>query len=166
MSQPSKLTPALYGGLAIGVLSAVPVLNLINCACCAGTILGGMLAVYLYRQQLDGSLPIQMGDGALLGLMAGIFGALLGSALTAIIGGFSMEYLQKLLETLDNPELNQVLEQFGPDFFAKGIFIAAFITSLIADAIFGLIGGLIGVSLFGKPSRPMTPPWQQPPTQP
>lgn len=64
---PSKTQPALLGGVAIGVLSALPVINLANC-CCAWILFGGGLAAYLMQQ----SYPhrVNVGDGALVGLMA------------------------------------------------------------------------------------------------
>ena len=43
--KPSKLMPALYGGIIIGLLSGIPFISLINCICCAGVIIGGFLAV-------------------------------------------------------------------------------------------------------------------------
>ena len=46
--KPDKLMPALYGGIVIGILSGVPGLNLINCLCCAGIMLGGIVSVYLW----------------------------------------------------------------------------------------------------------------------
>ena len=39
----SRLQPALLGGVVIGVLSALPVINVANC-CCAWILFGGALA--------------------------------------------------------------------------------------------------------------------------
>ena len=46
---PPKLQPALFGGLFIGVLSALPIINIGNC-CCLWVIGGGVLATYLMQQ--------------------------------------------------------------------------------------------------------------------
>ena len=70
---PSKTQPALLGGLTIGVLSALPVINLANC-CCAWILFGGALAAYLMQQ--NHAEPIMIGDGAIVGLLAGVIGAL------------------------------------------------------------------------------------------
>ena len=43
----SKLQPALYGGLLLGVLSALPIISLGNCACCLWVLAGGAMAAYL-----------------------------------------------------------------------------------------------------------------------
>ena len=58
--------------MAIGVLSALPVINLANC-CCAWILFGGALAAYLMQQ--NHPEPIQIGDGAIVGLLAGLVGA-------------------------------------------------------------------------------------------
>src|SRR6187402_3859167 len=69
---PSKTQPALLGGVTIGVLSALPIINLANC-CCAWIVFGGALAAYL--MQANHPEPIQIGDGAIVGLLAGLIGA-------------------------------------------------------------------------------------------
>jgi hypothetical protein len=51
-TQPSKFMPALYGGIIMAVISAVPVVNLVNCFCCAGIMLGGFLAVFFFKKEL------------------------------------------------------------------------------------------------------------------
>ena len=66
---PPKLQPALLAGVAIGVLSSLPVVNLANVCCCAWVIFGGGLAAYLMQQ--NHPAPIEAGDGALVGLLAG-----------------------------------------------------------------------------------------------
>ena len=45
-----KLQPAFFGGLFIGVLSALPIINIGNCCCCLWVIGGGVLAAYLMQQ--------------------------------------------------------------------------------------------------------------------
>src|SRR5690606_23283660 len=69
----SKLQPTLLGGLFIGVLSALPVVSMGNCLCCLWVVSGGVLAAYLLQQNQDA--PIQAGDAAIVGLLAGIVGA-------------------------------------------------------------------------------------------
>ena len=66
---PPRLQPALLGGLFIGVLSALPIINIGNC-CCLWVLGGGALAAYLMQQ--NHPYPITVADGALVGLMAGV----------------------------------------------------------------------------------------------
>src|SRR5205814_1251056 len=65
--------PALIGGLVMGVLSALPLVNAANICCCLWVIAGGAVAAYLLQQ--NQTMPIAPGDGALVGLFAGIIGA-------------------------------------------------------------------------------------------
>ena len=45
---PSMLKPALISGVAFGVAGSIPVINWINCACCALIIGCGFFAAFLY----------------------------------------------------------------------------------------------------------------------
>ena len=80
-SKPDKMVPSIIGGVIIGVISTVPGLSLINCFCCAGVVLGGFFAVFFYQRNL-GDTPLTYSDGALVGILAGIFGAVIGSIIT------------------------------------------------------------------------------------
>ena len=64
--------PALLGGLFIGVLSALPVVQICNC-CCLWIIGGGLLAAYLKQQNQPVSLTLM--QGAQVGLFAGLIGS-------------------------------------------------------------------------------------------
>src|SRR5258708_16718377 len=76
---PPRFQPALFGGLFIGVLSALPIINIGNC-CCLWVIGGGVLATYLMQQ--NHPFPIAAADGALVGLLAGLIGGVLGTLLS------------------------------------------------------------------------------------
>ena len=83
--KPSKLMPALYGGVIMGVISGIPFLNLVNCLCCAGVMLGGFMAVFFYQKDLTPEKgPLTNSDSLQLGALAGVFGALVGLVLTVI----------------------------------------------------------------------------------
>jgi hypothetical protein len=148
--QPSKLMPAIWGGVLIGVISGVPLLNFINCACCAGIIGGGVLAVYLFRNHVDPAKPLNMADGAALGILAGIFGAIIGSVLDGLFGTFTFDYLYKISEYMDNPEFNDMIDRLNPKVIGPGLFFVGFVFKLVFNCVFGLVGGLLGVSFFGK----------------
>lgn len=153
--QPSKLMPGLWGGVVVGLLSGIPVLNFINCACCLGVMIGGSVAVYLYRNSLDPGQPVLMSDGALLGLLAGVFGAIIGNMLEVIFGAITYDALLQLAQYIDNPEFQEVLDEIRPILTEGGFILVTFFIGLVIDffifSIFGLFGGMIGVSLFGAP---------------
>ena len=64
---------ALLGGVFIGVLSVLPIVNVANVCCCMWVIAGGMLTAFLENQR--GRQSITVARGAFLGLIAGIIGA-------------------------------------------------------------------------------------------
>ncbi len=64
---PAKLQPALLAGVAIGVLSALPVMSIANLCCCAWVVMGGTARVV--PDAAEYPAPITVGDGALVGLL-------------------------------------------------------------------------------------------------
>jgi len=163
------LQPALLGGVAIGVLSALPVINLANC-CCAWILFGGGLAAYLMQQQRP--TPISVGDGALVGLGAGIIGAfvwtLVAIPLHAVLIPLQTSILERAVSTAADmpPEAREFLEALssGP---AMGVAaVLGFFISLFVCSLFAMIGGLFGALIFRKsePPPPMSGPTFTPPT--
>jgi len=154
--RPDKLKPALLGGILIGIISAIPVLNWINCFCCAGIIIGGIVAVHFYNKNLVGH-ELTSSDGVTIGLMAGASGALISTILTSIIMGGVKHQIDRILENSSQipPELEDALiqiQQMGGEMF---FIIIGLVFSLIIYSIFGIIGGLIAVSIFkGKQISP------------
>lgn len=163
---PSKLVPALIGGSVIGVLSTVPIINMGNCLCCMWILLGGFLGAYLYKRELPPGQEFPSGEGALVGLLSGIFGALFGTFLSYLFmafGGFNpgQEIIQNFLASRGDlsPELEDFLEniQDGGGISPVFVFVGLFF-SLIIDSIFGTIGGIIGAAVFknrGKTDDPV-----------
>src|SRR6476660_5767207 len=71
----NKLKPALIGGVVLGLLSVIPFVSAVNVCCCLWAILGGMLATFLYVK--SSPTPVTAGDGAIVGALAGVVGALI-----------------------------------------------------------------------------------------
>ena len=167
---PAKLQPALLAGVAIGVLSALPVVNMVNACCCAWVLFGGGLAAYLMQQ--NHPEPITTGDGAVVGLLAGLFGAVVGTLLsiplTLMMGPFQGQMVERVLESARDmpPEARRILESMrGGAAIGIGL-VFSFLMMATAGAIFGLIGGLLGALMFRKNTPPPAPPPDgfQPPT--
>jgi len=153
---PSMLKPALISGVAFGVAGAIPVINWINCACCALIIGCGFFAAYLYsKDSRSAGVSFQPGNGATVGLVSGlVYGAVsgvLGGIINSIFGlGDWQEVIDQIQasgadippETLD--QISGFMESSGSMMVVLiGIFFA-----LLFGAIFGTIGGLIGGSVF------------------
>jgi hypothetical protein len=156
--RPSKLIPSLIGGAVIGVLSTIPIISLGNCLCCMWVLLGGGLAVFLYQKDLPPDAEFPSGDAAIVGLLAGLFGALFGTFLTYFfmaIWGF--EFQQGLIDWIleSGEELTPEVEDFLYDLRdSEGlnmmfVFIRLF-GSLLINSIFGLLGGILGHAIFKK----------------
>jgi hypothetical protein len=158
---PSKVQPALIGGVAIGVLSALPFINVANC-CCAWILFGGGLAAYLMQQSHPE--PILIGDGAIVGLMAGIAGAfvwLIASVpINLAMAPFQSRMAQETLRNASDiaPELRELIERFsnGP-VIGLGMLLGFFLM-LVISTTFGMLGGLFGALLFRKNPPPVMPP--------
>ena len=171
--KPSKLLPALYGGIVMAAISAIPFVSIINCFCCAGVMLGGFLAVFFYRKDLTPQTPLTNSDALQLGALAGVFGAVIGTILSALImaifGNVSQQIILDILRGFEDSMPPGTMEQIEQSMAqsagmgAMGLMIA-FFTSIIIDPLFGLLGGLIGYSVY-KPKPGMQPP-MVPPTTP
>jgi ABC-type phosphate transport system permease subunit len=159
--QPAKLQPALLGGVTIGVLSALPVINLANC-CCAWILFGGGLAAYLMQQ--NHPEPINVGDGAIVGLLAGITGAFVWLVVSVPIGLFMAPFQSEMTERAIRdaaqaaPELRTMLENFaGAPAIGLGL-VLGFFVMLCISTLFGMLGGLFGALMFRKSPPPVQPP--------
>jgi len=155
---PQKLQPALYGGVFMGVLSALPLVQMGNC-CCLWVLGGGLLAAYLMQQNYPYAL--QAADGALVGLLAGVIGGVLGVFLSIPIemamGPVQQQMIQRIL--LSNPDVPQETKDMIEKMAAGGAVTAVMIVvrlifSVIIGAIFGMLGGLLGVAIFKKKDLP------------
>jgi hypothetical protein len=162
---PAKHQPALFGGVTIGVLSALPVVNVVNFCCCAWVVFGGALAAYLMQQ--NHPAPVSPGDGAIVGLLAGAIGAVVGSVLaipvSIAMGPFQADMIERILQGTQDlpPEVQSIFEQMRDNMMtgaAIGIgFIFSLLFSLCFYSIFGLLGGLLGSVMFRK-NTPQSPP--------
>jgi hypothetical protein len=157
-----KLQPALFGGLFIGVLSALPIINLGNCICCMWVVGGGALAVYLMQQNYP--YAVTAADGALVGLLAGVVGGIIGGLLLIPImmafGPFQERILERIIAS--NPDIPEQTRTMIQQMAAGGavLGIAALIKMVFGvciDAVFAMLGGLLGVALFKKKDLPPPP---------
>jgi len=160
----NKLKPALIGGVLLGLLSVIPFVNSLNVCCCLWAILGGMLASYLYVK--NSPAPVNTGDGAIVGALAGLVGAvvsiILGIPINYAMGPTMRNLLLGLVDRMDPQQAEMVRRQLE----MSGESVAAVIVNALILAvllfIFSIIGGLIGVALFEKrKGGPLPPP---PPT--
>jgi hypothetical protein len=139
----NKLKPALLGGLIVGLLSAIPVLNY---CCCIWGIGGGALAGFLYIK--DSPLPVRPGDGAMIGALAGVVGALL-----YLFIGVPIAYF------FSAAQIEEAFARSGVQLPVTGIalFILSGLLGGLILLVLSVIGGLIAVPMFEK-RKDGTPP--------
>ncbi|HEV3467801.1 MAG TPA: hypothetical protein VG148_00660 [Pyrinomonadaceae bacterium] len=138
---------AAIGGAVAGVLSIIPV---INYCCVLWAIGGGVLAVFMYLRGAGG--PMTPGDGAKLGVRAGIIAAviylIIALPMMLLMGGAMMS------DAMQRAGGEQALGAGALAGLGVGIvFVAAVI--LIG---FTTLGGLIGAAIFGKGAGAAPPP--------
>jgi len=155
------LMPALWGGLAIGILSALPFVSVLNLCCCLWVVTGGMLAAYVL--QSNAPQPITTGDGAAVGLLAGIAGAFVYTVvslpLNLMLGPIQRRAMSRVIEQVPNlpTELRDAVGNVGSGEMAAFGLIMGFVMMLFVGAIFATVGGLLGAVLFKKKETPPVP---------
>jgi len=151
----------LLGGLFIGVLSALPIVNLANC-CCVWIVGGGAIAAYLAQQ--DDPRPLGLVAGARLGFRAGIFGAVIwlfaSAAVDVMVAPLQQSAADLMLRNATDipPDVRTWLESVGNSASMPMRMVFGFFFQLFVAAPFASLGGLIGAALFARPSQPQEEP--------
>ena len=152
--------PALVGGLVLGVLSALPIVYAGNFCCCLWVVSGGLIAAYLFQQNHAG--PITPGDGALVGLLAGLVGAFVQTIVSIpidiLVAPMERAMVQRFMELAGNMpvEMRDAFDRYsssGAPFGLLGAIlrrIVGLMFMLFIGAIFSTLGGLLGAFLFRK----------------
>jgi len=141
----------------MGVLTALPVVSIGNC-CCLWVLGGGALAAYLLQQ--DNPDPISLGDGALVGLLTGVFGSvvilIVSIPLAMLVEPMVRQFVTGILEKMENvpPEIRDLAMNRG---FTVIRIAGQFVFWLVVGSIFSTLGGLLGASIFQKKVPPPPP---------
>lgn len=176
--------PALAGGLLVGVASALPLVNLVNCLCCAWIIAGGFLAGYLYlRSEPPGSPATTYGDAVVLGLLTGVFGAVIWAAVETPLhflewrmpmSHVQLEEIERALREAELPaEVREwILGFMGSGRFSLAMMFFGFLVNLVLSVCFSIVGAVLSFATLRKPAPPVqpsvsaAPPSQAPPPPP
>jgi hypothetical protein len=175
--------PALFGGLIAGFFSVLPVVNLANCCFCAWALVGGAVASKMLISRTP--RPVKSGEGAKVGLMAGLIAAglyiLLNIPLTlsGVGEGIRDQLLAEIAARSSDPQLQETMQKIleanaNQTTMQKLIgSLVLFIPMSFVLAGFTVLGGMLGVALFEHrkdqpPSQPYPPPYppQNPPQNP
>ena len=140
------MQPAFLGGLFIGILSALPIINIANC-CCLWVIGGGALAAYLAQQEAP--RPFTAMQGAKVGFFAGIIGACVwlftSLAVDTVMAPLQERMLNEVLSSAGDmpPNVRAWLETMGNRASAPLRYAGGFLLQLFGGAIFATVGGVL-----------------------
>lgn len=144
------MQPAVLGGLFIGVLSALPIVNLCNC-CCVWVLGGGALAAYL--QQQNQPAPITVAQGVRAGLLAGVVAAFVwliaSQALDVVMSPIQERLASEILRGARDmpPEVRAWFERAREGATADG-YVLGFLLMLVGGSAVSAVGGAIGGTYF------------------
>jgi hypothetical protein len=150
------IQPVLLGGLFIGVLSALPIISVANC-CCLWLIGGGVLTVRLAQQ--DDKRPIGPGRGALLGLGAGLVGAVVwliaALALDVVVGPLQQRMMEAMVSGARDmpPEARQWFERVASSSASPLRYVIGFVFHF-CGAAFAALGGVLAAVFFRRDVPP------------
>ena len=136
----NKLKPALLGGLIVGLPSALlSMIPFANWCCCLFSIAGGVVAGLLYIK--SSQTQVSVGDGAIVGGMAGVVGGVIYFIIAvpiSLVFGMAMMTDQLNRSGVDIPVSPFILMIFG------GLLTAVFL------AVLATLGGLLSIPIFEK----------------
>ncbi|HYJ47594.1 MAG TPA: DUF5518 domain-containing protein [Pyrinomonadaceae bacterium] len=156
----NRLRAALTGGVVIGALSAItviPQVPFIRLVCCVWAIVGGALAAYLYIKKSP--VPATVGDGAIVGTLAGVVGSLIAFAALMLVSFYLTD------RTLVEEQIRQA--GLNPERFSFSLIIMLTgVLAILLQICLSLVGGIVGVSIFEQrgdggagPQPPPPPPY-------
>ena len=165
---PSLLKSALIGGAVAGIVAAVPVVGEFLCLCCClPVVAGGFLASFLQSRECARlGARFDGGRGALVGLMAGLFSAVLYTLAQAVFRAVGLvgdeAQVQDQVDAMQDalnlpPESVEAAEKFMGLMFSWAGLLVLFVGALFIGAIFSTIGGLIGGAVFKVEERAEPP---------
>ena len=134
----------------LGVLSALPIISAGNLCCCLWVVCGGAVAAYVLQQ--NEATPITPGDGALVGLFAGIFGALvyllISIPITILISPMERAMMERIVDSgRMPPEFRQYVGTYTGGVLQLTVL---FFVMLFVGSIVSTVGGVLGALIFFK----------------
>jgi len=154
------IQPALAGGMFLGFLSSMPFISAANCLCCMWVLLGGGIAATLLMKQRPG---ITYGDGAFVGVLSGLFGAVVGTAVH-----IPVQIIMARVYGSQQGQIEEWFRQFGiegpmRDWLIRvasgevsvGTILFTFFMNLLMWSLFAMIGGILTVAIVNRRAQTM-----------
>jgi hypothetical protein len=156
----SLLLSGLIAGVAMGLLSQIPLVACINCLLLGWVWGGGIGAVFVYRRY-EKNPPLSTTQGLVLGATAGVIGAVVGGFAAALFGGMTAAFTHALANLVG--ENGRSITNI---FITSGFSLLRIIRDIFIYGIVGAIGGLIATALIWKAPMASIPPSTPPPSGP
>ena len=142
---------ALIGAGVTGGLSS-PYVGIVNTCCCLGVILGTLLSVYYYTEHT--TTPVRTGDGAVLGVVSGVGGAVLATLIEIgmrIVGVGVRGALERVIRMVPSGtfrELTPIVH--GHEAWGVLWLIVEMGAEMIVFGVVGALAGTVGTAVFDK----------------
>ncbi len=149
MNTKNLLIASAIGAVVTTVIVSIPFVNFLVCLVCLPLWGGPLLATWIYKRQ-NGTMP--MNHAIAVGVVAGLFAAILSYLVGLVVGPATSAALLNLLQQY----LPSGGAPIGP--VSASASLGSLFISIVLNAIFGLIGGLIGGSLLKDKVAPPMPP--------
>jgi hypothetical protein len=143
------MAAGFVGGLVAAALNSIPILNFINCFCCAGIMLGGAVALIYYDRSFTVREYINPATAVTVGITAGLFGAFISLGIDYVIyinfGHWELDFMYDILDAIEEvpPAIEEMLYELEQDLQAGFIWGSLLFRNLILMPIFCLIGAVI-----------------------
>jgi hypothetical protein len=152
----------LSGGFITALFGSIPYLNLINCFCCIGIMLGGAVALIHYEHLAATTKQyISSAQAVTLGITAGLIGSFLSLLFSWLIylqfGHWDIRLLQTMAEHMEEVPayFENALQELEDQASAGFQWVPVLFSNLIMYPLFCLAGALLTRLLLNKsPHRP------------
>lgn len=157
---PNRVKAAAIGGSIAGAASEIPLLNVLNLACCALIVGGALLAVHLALRNEPPTESAPLGAGAAIGALSGVFAAVVGTIisipLALLVGNMAQQGIETFLESSEAIQIEglprDLLESLTAS--SEGLVLSALLLglvfSLVLYTVFATLGGILGAAIFQK----------------
>ncbi len=149
MENRNILMSGLIGGFVTALFSSIPYLNLINCFCCIGIMLGGTTALLYYDHRTGSINYISSAQAITIGITAGLMGSFLSLLLSWIVylkyGHWDIRLLQSMVENMEEvPEyLENAVRELENQASTGFRWASMLFSNLIMFPLFCLVGSLL-----------------------
>jgi len=143
------MTAGFVGGIVAAVLNSIPILNFINCFCCAGIMLGGAIALIYYDRSFSIPEYVTPATVVTVGITAGLFAAFISLGIDYLIyinfGHWEIDFLYDVLEGMDEVPsvIEEMIYEIEQELQSGFMWGSILFRNLILMPIFCLIGAFL-----------------------